>query len=978
MPVLPLVFAMSLMFVTGCSSNPKTRTAGQANNTLYDKYKNNRSQIENDADDMEELLSASDMRAVESNRMDVLRYGDMWQRIRAGFNMNLSVNNSRIESQKSWFISRQPYIDRLSARASRYLYYTVAEAERRGIPTELALLPVIESSYDPTATSNAAAAGMWQFIPSTGRIYGLRQTETYDGRRDVIESTRAAYDFLTSLYNKFGSWELALAAYNCGPGCVNRAIKKNARSGRRTDYWSLRLPKETMNYVPRFLAVAKIVNDPISHGVRLPSIANRPHFRSVPIQSGVALGKVSRLTGLSLDILYDLNPALIQGHTDIDGPNRLLVPTSMPYRFDQRISKLSGYGFSSTSGYTANSTRLPVKTLDSAEAATLMSSGSMPRYGGSAAPVSLNTSVGDSASAFYQAERKKLPKSARGLADFAASARVPNQTINYIQPKVTPVSPQVADTQPATVASKPVVKTNQQRLQTQVLADINALPTSAAEVTKNETVVQFPALSQSEREQIAAEIKQADPTVKDVIDPLDGEIKLEAIQTQQSVLAAQGIERKLTFETPVKKPKKAKKTVKKPTGKRTVYRVKSGDSLKKIGERHGLYWRDIAKWNQIDPTASLYVGTPLYLYDAKLPKRVEKPKEKPTQYRVQAGDTMIGVANKFGMSASQLAKRNGMKALDDLIIGKTLTLVDSGKGNPQNKDSKASAKPAKASKTVAKKPTTYQVQAGDGLIQLAKRFGVSTKALADANGLSPTKDLYVGQSLKVPVAGTTASKSARQTEKTQSKKKPTSYVVESGDTMIYVARKFGLSTNKLATLNGMKPMDDLIIGKRLTLVDDGKTTVSTRKSKSNKVSAQKKTDKKPPKKQPTSYVVESGDTMIYVARKFKLSTNKLANMNGMKPFDALRIGQRLTLVDTGKVSKSRKNSAKTTRKSAKKDTKKSKNVKRGMSRYKVKAGDGLIALARKYGMSTAELAKLNKMKPTDALKLGQTIKVPRK
>ena len=203
-----LVIAIATI-MAGCSSTPV-----QTNNHKLHGKKSHSSNAQNvgdlndldleSADSLEELLQATDMEAVEGDRLAVLRYGNLWKRILVGFRMDLSVNNSRIDAQRNWFVSRQPYIDRLSARASRYIYYTVTEAERRGIPTELALLPVIESSYDPFANSGASAAGMWQFIPSTGREYGLRQNQYYDGRRDVVESTRAAYDFLTNLYKQFG------------------------------------------------------------------------------------------------------------------------------------------------------------------------------------------------------------------------------------------------------------------------------------------------------------------------------------------------------------------------------------------------------------------------------------------------------------------------------------------------------------------------------------------------------------------------------------------------------------------------------------------------------------------------------------------------------------------------------------------------------------------------------------------------------
>lgn len=269
---LPLTLAVSTLLISACSNTSAVKNTGATNSSSVvnkrpakqsgaarpstsDDYSTAFLDAES-LDELADLLEATDMTMVEDNKLAIQQYGDLWNRLRAGYRMNggQPIYNQRIEGQKSWFTSRQDYLNRLTARASRYIYHTVREAERRNIPTELALLPVIESSYDPSGTSSAAAAGLWQFIPSTGRIYGLNQSSTYDGRRDVIESTRAAYDFLTALYNQFGSWELALAAYNAGPGRVQKAIDANAARGLPTDYWSLRLPTETMNYVPRFLA----------------------------------------------------------------------------------------------------------------------------------------------------------------------------------------------------------------------------------------------------------------------------------------------------------------------------------------------------------------------------------------------------------------------------------------------------------------------------------------------------------------------------------------------------------------------------------------------------------------------------------------------------------------------------------------------------------------------------------------------------
>lgn len=288
----------------------------------------------------ESALAEDDIALLMFSETELAEDGNLWDRLRNGFRMDLSYDNERIRTQRNWYAQRQDYLDRVAVRAARYLHYTVSEAEKRGLPTELALLPVIESAYDPFAYSHAHAAGMWQFIPGTGRIYGLKQNWWYDGRRDIVESTRAAYDFLTSLYEKFGSWELALASYNAGPGAVQRAINRNQAAGRPTDFWSLRLPAETMSYVPRFLGMAQLVKSPESFGVTLRPVLNQPYFREIATAGQIDLVAAAEIAGVSTKELYQLNPGFNRWATDPEGPHRLLVPASLPMDFEVEIASL--------------------------------------------------------------------------------------------------------------------------------------------------------------------------------------------------------------------------------------------------------------------------------------------------------------------------------------------------------------------------------------------------------------------------------------------------------------------------------------------------------------------------------------------------------------------------------------------------------------------------------------------------------------
>ena len=232
---------------------------------------------------------------------------NIWSRINSGYDMKERPSR-RIRNYEKWYSKRPEYVQRMLERSEKYLFHVVGEVEKRNMPMEIALLPMIESAYNPIATSRKKAAGMWQFIPSTGKIYGLKQNWWVDERRSVIESTNAALNYLEKLYKEFGSWELALASYNAGEGRVGRAIKRNKRNKKPTGYYSLRLPKETKNYVPKLFAIKNIISNPKKYGLNLPNIKNKPYFEYIEVTKNIDTQLIARLAEISIEEFQLLNP----------------------------------------------------------------------------------------------------------------------------------------------------------------------------------------------------------------------------------------------------------------------------------------------------------------------------------------------------------------------------------------------------------------------------------------------------------------------------------------------------------------------------------------------------------------------------------------------------------------------------------------------------------------------------------------------
>ena len=311
------------------------------------------------ADTIRKTSAAKETINVDKTSVDSLSGpdGDLWGRIRRGFQIP-DLQSDLVDMQVNWYAQRPDYVERMTGRSQKYLYHIVEELEQRHMPTELALLPFIESAYNPQALSVAKAAGMWQFVPGTGRDYNLKQNMFQDERRDVLASTSAALDYLSRLHDMFGDWHLALAAYNWGEGSVQRAIAKNEALGLPTDYQSLRMPNETRNYVPKLQAVKNIIANPQMYGLTLPDIPNHPYFVTVTTARDIDVTMAARLAGMTVEEFRSLNPSfakpVILGATN----PQILLPFDNANTFQKNLKTYSG-ALSSWTTYTVSERATP-------------------------------------------------------------------------------------------------------------------------------------------------------------------------------------------------------------------------------------------------------------------------------------------------------------------------------------------------------------------------------------------------------------------------------------------------------------------------------------------------------------------------------------------------------------------------------------------------------------------------------------------
>jgi membrane-bound lytic murein transglycosylase D len=346
MKILTLVCMASLLWLTGCASTGVTPPNSQLPIDILAGLDTTPSRISSVTDPLYSrptgsLRPITSAQAHSTGVTQLVPPADVWERIRRGYGM-ASLESELVSDREQWYSARPDYILRMTERSRKYLFHIVEELELRNMPTELALLPFVESAFNPQAVSSAKAAGMWQFMPATGKTFSLKQSAFRDDRRDVLASTRAALDYLQKLHGMFGDWELALAAYNWGEGSVGKAIAKNKRAGLGLSYSDLSMPNETRYYVPKLLALKNIISNPQAFNSSLPLIENHPYFQSVDINRDIDVAVAAKLAEVSVEDFKALNPSASRPVILAAGTPQILLPWDNAVIFVTNLEAHSG------------------------------------------------------------------------------------------------------------------------------------------------------------------------------------------------------------------------------------------------------------------------------------------------------------------------------------------------------------------------------------------------------------------------------------------------------------------------------------------------------------------------------------------------------------------------------------------------------------------------------------------------------------
>lgn len=648
-----------------------------------------------------EALPADDASSVEELGVP----SDVWERIRRGYAM--PVLQSKLVDRWVDFYTKDPaYLRRMSERAGQYLYHIVEEIENRGMPTELALLPFVESAFQAEALSRAKAAGLWQFMPATGKAYDLAQNLWRDDRRDILESTRAALDYFEYLHGMFGDWHLALAAYNWGEGSVQRAIQRAKRRKQPTDYLHLRMPRETANYVPKLEAVKRIISNPSKYGITLPDVGNEPFFVTITKPRDIDIETAAELAGMPLEEFRRLNPSyklpvIVASHNNV----MLLPADKVDFFVDNLASWMdSGQPLSQWTTYRLQQG----ETLAQVAGRSGMTEDELRKVNGipKGRRVLANSTL---------LVRSTGTEDQQDIAAELANAKLqlsPTTTWRRVTYRVRSGDTLSGIARRWRITMKSIVTAN--RLRSDRLRVGQRLVLTVPNVPRQ-------AIASTQRSESS----------QHVIHRVRSGETLSTIASRYGVSIAQ-LKMTNRIRTNLIRPGQRLRI---PFGgadavsDTKIYTVKAGDTLSTIASRYGVSVVRLKRANRLSGD-SLRIGDrleiPTQVAVSDAPKRVAKSRT----HRVRSGESLYTIGKRYGVSVDRLKAANGLRR-NTIRVGQELVI------------------PSVSNQKAVSEGKVYRVRSGDTLSEIARRYGTTVSKLRSANGLTSNR-LRIGQELKIP------------------------------------------------------------------------------------------------------------------------------------------------------------------------------------------------------------------------------------
>jgi membrane-bound lytic murein transglycosylase D len=613
------------------------------------------------------------------------QYDNLWDRLFDLYDLP-PIEHEDIDRELRWFLNHPTYIERVQKRAEPFLYSIVRQVEKHDIPGEIALLPVIESAFQPHVVSPANAAGIWQFIPSTGRMYGLKQSRSYDGRRDIYASTRAAIKYLKKLHRDFdGDWLLAIAAYNCGEGAVGRAIQRNANRGLPTDFWSLDLPQETRAYVPRLLAVSKLFVESDQFGINLMDIPNQAQYKAVKVDQQLDLALAADAADMSLEQLYELNPGFKRQHTDVNGSYHLYIPADKKAAdFRQELQRLVQERRTTGSDYASSSQEdLAVdagafaSSNGGAEAATADYQPTRPQRS-SIALAAYSPSPQEDSSSDASAWQKETAQRAR-----EREATRQAKELEAAREREAEKEREAAAREAARQQAKEMKLAREREAAHEREAEREAsLRAKEQQEAREREAARERDLAEREaardkkaaHERDLAEAREAAKEAKEKAarahdrDELDSK-KHASKESDKAPAGRHGVEVASAAD-------KADHT----SGKKGAYVVQPGETLWAVARKHSVDVEQLAKWNNFSDQTQVKAGQNLVVWNKDAGKKLVmassgiRPSQSISNYTVRQGDTLFSISKRFKVSMTELRKWNGSNVEKQIQPGKSITV----------------------------------------------------------------------------------------------------------------------------------------------------------------------------------------------------------------------------------------------------------------------------------------------------------------